>query len=832
MDHSRPVPIIYHHFVQRLIVESDLLSEAKETSRVSEVAISQTVCTAIQLALAQLLFSWGFEPEYVIGHSSGELSKSRLFMNRILKHLLGEICAAYTAGHISAEEAIVVAYYRGQACHELNKEGAMLAVGKGYLAATDDIDNLGLTGNVRVACINSPDNVTISGDREQIFLLRTHYTAKGQFAKVLNTDGRAYHSHHMAFVGQNYRNMLASLLDSPAQRPLPLAGKPLWLSTVTGKPVTSAVTSEYWRNNLECPVEFSEAVQQVIQISHVHCVELGPHSALEVPLRQNFAVCGVHGDKTTYKSALSRGKSGLDTVLHLMGDLYLRGFAVPFCQVNSVAEPILKAKQQHTEGRFLSDLPLTRWSHENSLWNESTISTDFRNKPYPRHDILGSRQSGPEKVAATWRNILKSSNVPWLRDHKIDGLIVFPAAGYITMAVEAARQLTNTVERALASCSLQNIRILKALVLSDEESGLGVETYTTLHESLTSGESEKTWQFAVMSRANNETILHADGLITFEHDSKALSKQISARAEELEVQPAKRWYETMSQAGIQFSGPFRALSDMKNSKDPSRRRLTSGIQVHHGDIGGLESTYPIHPASLDAVFHASLIATAAGVPKQFQLRIPTSFESIRFRLLDLDSLDKKLSVTACANPLGLDEMTSSVELSDEHGHILMQVHNIRVAPPLRNQQEIAQIRHPVLRVEWKPDITIANEYTLSACSTYFNSVANELQSSIGDSKVQRMLGTLDLLAHKNPGLRILEVGNDSEEITQDLLDLLHAKETFSRCSSYAKCQSLEGPDLRAEYLDHSPGKKYVFGHASKLEDDSFDLALVFSVSRI
>jgi acyl transferase domain-containing protein len=67
-------------------LEDSLLEDAK-TSRVNMAEFSQPLCTAVQIALVQLLRLWDITPSVTCGHSSGE------------------IAAAYAAGFISAAEA-------------------------------------------------------------------------------------------------------------------------------------------------------------------------------------------------------------------------------------------------------------------------------------------------------------------------------------------------------------------------------------------------------------------------------------------------------------------------------------------------------------------------------------------------------------------------------------------------------------------------------------------------------------------------------------------------------------------------------------------------------
>ena len=313
---------------------------------------------------------------------------------------------------------------------------------------------------------------------------------------------------------------------------------------------------------------------------------------------------------------------------------------------------------------------------------------------------------------------------------------------------------------------------------SGEESEAGVEIYTALHQVPSSGESESTRQFAVTSRSDGETTLHVDGNITFESAPKILRKQISIQAQEFEAQPARRWYEATFQAGLNFSGPFRALHDIKNPRRKDSKHTTAVAEFHHGDPEILKSSYPIHPATLDAILHSSLIATAAGAMKQFKLRIPVSIESIHIRLPDENAMNLPFTVHAHAKPVGPNQMTSNVDAGNEQDQLFMQIRNFRVVPPLRDQQEVFQARHPMLRVQWKPDITRMESDDSSAFSTYLESRTPTVQSPDVDPSIQDMLAALDLLVHKAPGLRILEIGNQSGDITETLLDFLCVKQAF------------------------------------------------------
>ncbi|KAF2200262.1 polyketide synthase, partial [Delitschia confertaspora ATCC 74209] len=144
---------------------------------VQDPEISQTVCTALQIALVDLLKSWSITPHVTVGHSSGE------------------IAASYAAGRISFAEAITIAFCRGISVTKNASEGLMLAVGLNENAASTIL--LEFKNRVQVAAINSPDSVTLSGDRDSIKDIHGRLTSENIFARILETGGIAYHSYHM-----------------------------------------------------------------------------------------------------------------------------------------------------------------------------------------------------------------------------------------------------------------------------------------------------------------------------------------------------------------------------------------------------------------------------------------------------------------------------------------------------------------------------------------------------------------------------------------------------------------------------------------------------------
>ena len=244
------------------------LLEPVESSQIHHVTQSQPVCTAVQIALVKLLTQWGVQPQQVVGHSSGEIT------------------AAYAAGRLTAPQAIIVAYYRGYVVGKSQSPlpGAMMAVGLSSEEANQEISKLGLESAIKVACVNSPESVTISGDEEGVDRLQAELSPRGTLARKLKTNGRAYHSHHMSVLGAEYQDLLEKRMGIPI---IPDLNKHSvsWVSSVYAEPVTGKILPSYWRKNLESPVLFSDAVAVMTKGKKLHFIEIGPHSAMEMPLK-------------------------------------------------------------------------------------------------------------------------------------------------------------------------------------------------------------------------------------------------------------------------------------------------------------------------------------------------------------------------------------------------------------------------------------------------------------------------------------------------------------------------------------------------------------------
>ncbi|KAL2441685.1 Highly reducing polyketide synthase gloL [Exophiala dermatitidis] len=543
-------------------------------SNVHKAEFSQPLCTAIQIALVNLLRRLNITPSAVIGHSSGEIG------------------AAYAAGALSSEEAITIAYYRGLTTTMSTRRGAMAAVGLSQAEA-----RLYLENGVVIACDNSPQSVTLSGDDKGIdrTIEQIKLDDPNVFARRLKTDGMAYHSHYMTEIGSQYEEFLQPCISpkSPAIR---------LFSTVTGDLMEDPTMGPaYWRQNLESPVQFYSAIRHIIEKgkSDQLFLEIGPHSALAGPLRQIFKSSSAK-TRLSYVSSLTRGKNAIECIQDMCGQLYLHGIPLSFAPIMRVSRP-------------LTDLPLYPWRHNASHWAETRAVREWRLRRFPPHELLGSRILEGNDRDPVWRNMLHLKDTHWLTGHKVYNDVIFPCAGYIAMAGEAIRQVSGT-----EGFHIRHLRVKTAMVLHDDP----VEVMTCLRRSKDVEEPDTSWyEFTFISHNGSVWAEHCTGEVRAGESGHALSTRLET-AREL-PRKIKSVYSSFQSIGLNYDGAFRGLD--KVSTMPGQRMAVASLKAQ----AETDSTYALHPSTIDHCLQLLGMAACEGLSRRLErIPLPTFVEEI------------------------------------------------------------------------------------------------------------------------------------------------------------------------------------------------------------
>lgn len=309
---------------------------------------------------------------------------------------------------------------------------------------------------------------------------------------------------------------------------------------------------------------------------------------------------------------------------------------------------------------------------------------------------------------------------------------------------------------------------------------------------------------------------------------KRLQQSVLIAHEDTEPNSADNWYNTLSKTGLDLRGLFRSLTNIRSERSESIRHLLADIALFQGAGPKNESFYPLHPATIDGILHAGLLASSAGAVNDFLLRLPISVESIRIRLPASCHREEVSTVHASAEPVGLNTIMSSSEIySPRHG-IIIQTRNCRLVQPFQQKPGEVRKSYPMFNVTWMPDITMAEQGDFQIFEE--NSRLRYLLRDLEDVNLRRIIEAVDLLVFKDPELRILQIGQQYSGATDALLQCLDFGSSFPRCQSFAKSSALNTLGALMELTKSEVSGDYEFVQGEPNTSEHFDLAV--SLSRV
>lgn len=555
------------------------LEREPSSSRIGEATLSQPLCTAVQILQVDLLRAAGIDFAAVVGHSSGE------------------IAAAYAAGFISAEDAICIAYYRGLhsklASGPDGKPGAMMAIGTSAEDMQELCDEPDFQGRACIAAVNSPVSVTVSGDRDAIEELKVILNDEKKFVRLLQVD-KAYHSHHMLPCSEAYLNSMAAL-DMHVDN----GGRSTWFSSVlNGEDMSGRhelLKGTYWDSNMISPVLFEKAITNACTVlGPFDCaLEVGPHPALKGPALQTIQE--ISGSELPYTGLFRRNVSAVESVVEGLGYIWS-------CLGKDAID--LHKYDRYVSGdspcRLVKGLPTYAWDHD-EYWNESRYAKAIRLRPGPVHELLGHMTPDSNEQDMRWRHVLKPTEIPWLMGHRLQNQIVFPAAGYVVTALEAAMAMCKQKRVSASLIELSDVEFGRALVFEVDDSNVEVVTSLAGIVRLGPGLIEAHFRYhAADGKVDSSLKLMATARV---HVSlgEPVDEALPARAPKppnlLKVRPDD-FYAASRDLEYQWAGPFVAL-------DKLERKLGATVGV----LNIVEpSGLLLHPALLDAAFQGVLLA--------------------------------------------------------------------------------------------------------------------------------------------------------------------------------------------------------------------------------
>ncbi len=517
----------------------DVLFGEKSAEYLENTRYVQPALFAIEYALADLLGHWGIKPDYVIGHS------------------IGELVAACVAGMLDLEDAALFVVTRGRLMGQLPAGGKMLAIG----AALEQVQKWvqGRENEISIATVNGPRAVVVSGTAEAVAAVDELAQAAGRKTKELEVS-HAFHSPLMDPILDELTQAATSMRIHPAS--LPIA------SNTTGDFFNDDVPANYWSTQVRQAVLFHQGMEKIIEAGCTILVEIGPHPALTPAVVTAFDAPNLQIIPT-----LKRDRNDNTNLLGSLAALYVSGAGLkverlydgaPYQRVSLPLYPFRQEKYWLNSTGILDVGPA-----DYPLMNPGAAAEELPTLP-ELHPLLGTLVSHTSRKLV-FENSFKTS-IPWT-DHRVLDTTIFPGTGYLEMA---ARGFAAASGQQWRPVELKDVVFERPLVLSYKAK----KKLTLTLEFSTRGRDVA--NFMITSdevTCCRGRILSVDSAL----EKVDLAKELAGRVSELKIGP---FYNELRSSGLDFGANFANVRELWLGQPQSGEaygRVANGPGVDESD---------------------------------------------------------------------------------------------------------------------------------------------------------------------------------------------------------------------------------------------------------
>ncbi|WP_411757378.1 type I polyketide synthase [Streptomyces venezuelae] len=612
---------------------------------------AQPALFAVEVALFRLLESWGVKPDYLAGHS------------------VGEIAAAHVAGVLSLEDACTLVAARGRLMQALPGGGVMIAV----QASEDEVLPL-LTDRVSIAAVNGPQSVVIAGDQDAALAVVAAFADRK--TKRL-TVSHAFHSPHMDGMLDAFREVAESLTYGAPHLPV--------VSNLTGARVTDEMGSaDFWVRHVREAVRFLDGIRALAARNVVHFLELGPDAVLSALAQDCLATDADADDTVAFVPLLRAGRSETGTLTGALARLHVRGTPVDWA-----------AYYAHSGARRV-DLPTYAFQRE-PFWLDAGRphgDVSAAGLGTADHPLLGAAVALADLDGFLYTGRLALDTHPWLADHTVMGSAVLPGSAFVELAVRAGDQV---------GCDLLEELTLHAPLVLPRHGGVQLQLWVGAPDATgrralgVHSRPEPATDAADPAEAERPWTRHADGVLAVGAPQPTFTAETwpPAGAVPLTVDDL---YAGLAEAGLQYGPAFQGVRAAWTADGATYVEVETGTGTGTGsgtgEQGADAALFGLHPALLDAALHT--IGAAGLVEDTGHGRLPFSWTGVALHAVGATALRVRLT------PAGPD--TVSLALADGTGQPVADIAALTLRPVSAEQLDTGRggLHDSLFEVVWHP----------------------------------------------------------------------------------------------------------------------------------
>ncbi|MCV7090992.1 sulfolipid-1 biosynthesis phthioceranic/hydroxyphthioceranic acid synthase [Mycobacterium interjectum] len=604
---------------------------------VTDIDRVQPTLFIFQVALATAMRAYGVQPGAVIGHS------------------LGEISAAVVAGALSLQDGVKVVCRRSKLMSRIAGAGAMASVELPAQQVRQELAARGVS-DVEVSVIASPNSTVVGGATQAVRDLVAEWEGREVMAREVAVDV-ASHSSQVDPILDELADQLAHLTPTTPD-------VSYYSATLDDPRILPAFDASYWVNNLRQSVKFAAAVQAALDDGHRVFGEPSPHPLLIRAVEQTAGAADIAVQAVP---AMRREQPMPFGVLGSVADLYGAGAAIDF----SVPYP---------RGRLV-DAPLPTWTRQRLLLETDEPAAGSRGKSTVTvHPLLGAHVRLPEEPERhAWQGEIGTAALPWLADHRVNGVAVFPGAAFCEMALASAEMVLGP------NSDVCDVRLEQMLLLDEE----------TVVSTVASVEGDGVVDLVVQTEREGERTRRGGAVLRAADDQEPLQRDIAALlATHPQPTEGAALRQSFAERGVEYGPAFGGLVSARTAATKSRSvvaevRLPSAVR-------GQPTGYCVHPALLDACFQSVLAHPAVQGASEGRGLVPLSVRRLRRYASTRAARYCHLRVTSVSG----SAVEVDLDLLAEDGAVLLVVQGLRMAISGGAADQLMTER--LLTIDWQP----------------------------------------------------------------------------------------------------------------------------------